>query len=276
MNEHSSLTHDFQLDIVPIMSSLRRPCQTTSRLLTPQFTFSASIRLQTRYCKSIRSFCSDISEDTNPDSNSSTIDKRAYPIALSSFIGGIGMGVVLPILPQLANEVGINTMQYGLVFAVSGLARLATNIPAGVISDKFGRKSTLVGGPVLSALGTFMMGHAHTMNALMTAQYISGTGGSMQVAGAQTYLSDISTVKNRARTMAPMAIGMSAGMVMGPFIGGLLCDYFGSVRIPFHFVCGALGVVALNNWYMLPETLSKTERKKKSGYLHHASDYNLY
>merc|ERR1719295_411114 len=99
------------------------------------------------------------------------------------------------------------------------------------------------------------------MQSMLTSQYISGTGGSMQMAGAQAYLSDISTVRNRARTMAPMAIGMSAGMVLGPFVGGVLCDYFASVRVPFYFVAGSILAVALNNWWFLPETLAPRDRK---------------
>ena len=92
----------------------------------------------------------DVTKITKDDEK---IDKRAYPIAFSSLLMGIGIGVILPVMPQFANEIGINTMQYGLVISVMGITRLICNIPAGVITDKFGRKSTLVGGPIISALG---------------------------------------------------------------------------------------------------------------------------
>ena len=98
---------------------------------------------------------------------------------------------------------------------------------------------------------------------MILSRFITGAGGSFQMAGAQAYLSDISTIKNRARTMAPLMIGFSAGAALGPFIGGFLCDYYESVRIPFIFVAGAIGAVALNNMYMLPETLKKSDRAKK-------------
>eukprot|EP01083_Nonionella_stella_P197243 725342_1 len=137
-----------------------------------------------------------------PSKSDDKIDRRAYPIAFSSLLMGIGIGVILPVMPQFANEIGINTMQYGLVISVMGVTRLLMNVPAGLITDKFGRKSTLVGGPVISALGTLIIATAQNLNEMIMSRFITGAGGSLQMAGAQAYLSDISTIKNRARTMA--------------------------------------------------------------------------
>merc|ERR1712087_570542 len=48
----------------------------------------------------------------------------------------------------------------------------------------------------------------------------------------------------------------------GPFVGGFLCDYYDSVRVPFVFVGAMIAAVAANNMWMLPETLPKENRKK--------------
>ena len=212
-----------------------------------------------------RSFCNTQPTETNTKNTETNnkIDKRAYPIAFSSLLMGIGIGVILPVMPQFANEIGLNTMQYGLVISVMGITRLLMNVPAAMLTDQFGRKSTLVGGPIISALGTLIIASAHTMNELIASRFVIGGGGSLQMAGAQAYLSDISTVQNRARTMAPLMIGFSAGAALGPFIGGALCDYYDSVRVPFIFVSAAIAAVAINNMYMLPETLKKEDRKRK-------------
>merc|ERR1719242_94256 len=144
-----------------------------------------------------------------------------------------------------------------------GLTRLAMNVPAGLWTDRYGRRATLVGGPVIASIGTLIMSTATTFNTLITSRVVTGCGGALQMAGAQAYLSDISTVQNRARTMAPLMIGFSAGAALGPFIGGALCDYYDSVRVPFIFVSAAIAAVAINNMVMLPETLKKEDRKSK-------------
>eukprot|EP01084_Bolivina_argentea_P224101 379021_1 len=90
-------------------------------------------------------------------------------------------------------------MQYGMIISVMGVTRLIMNVPAGLLTDRFGRKSTLVGGPIISAIGTLFMATAHTLNEMISSRFFTGTGGSLQMAGAQAYLSDISTIRNRAR-----------------------------------------------------------------------------
>lgn len=47
-----------------------------------------------------------------------------------------------------------------------------------------------------------------------------GIGGSCQISGAQLYLSDISTIANRARTMVPNMIAFNTGTLLGPALGG--------------------------------------------------------
>lgn len=105
----------------------------------------------------------------------------------SLLVGRYNVFRVQPVMPQFANEssewtpflslslslalqsidltlissddgsVGINQMQYGLVISVMGLTRLFMNVPAGLWTDRYGRKFTLVGGPTIAALGTLIM-----------------------------------------------------------------------------------------------------------------------
>ena len=67
--------------------------------------------------------------------------------------------------------------------------------------------------------------------------YVTGVGGSLQMTGAQMYLSDISTPKNRARTNAPTGMAFGIGAVAGPALGGYLADTL-NMRAPFLVVAG--------------------------------------
>ena len=97
-----------------------------------------------------------------------------------------------------------------------------------------------------------------TLSELVAFRFLNGVGGSLQMAGAQMYLSDISTPANRARTMAPIGMAFAAGATVGPGIGGLMAEHFG-FRTPFFLVAGAMGLVSLANYMYLPET-RKVER----------------
>lgn len=185
------------------------------------------------------------------------IDKRAYPIALSSMLIGTAIGIVIPLMPAFATDIGINTLQYGLVISVMGWTRLLFNIPSAYCADRYGRRPLLIGGPFLTSIGMGLTSTVESLYGLMGWRFVVGAGGSMQMAGAQTYLADISSPSNRARTMAPMQLGFSAGMALGPAIGGFLADIL-SVRQTFLITGMAIFGACLNNAIMCPETKPKS------------------
>jgi MFS family permease len=84
----------------------------------------------------------------------------------------------------------------------------------------------------------------------------------MQMTGGQSYLADISTPQNRARTIAPMAIAFQTGFAVGPSISGYLAEAYG-IRVPFFVVGAAITAVALSNHLLLTETLRKSSEESK-------------
>ncbi|KNC76399.1 hypothetical protein SARC_11098 [Sphaeroforma arctica JP610] len=184
---------------------------------------------------------------------SDRVDSRVWPIATGTALMGIAIGVVLPVLPGLTRELGLNSTQFGMVISILGLTRLFCNIPLASIGNRMGRKSLLVAGPVLCSISMFMHGHSYSFEQLMFWRFVQGAGSAMMMMGAQLHLADISTNRNRARTMAPMSAAWSAGVSCGPALGGYLADSYG-FQAPFMFVGMAIAVVALNNALRIKET----------------------
>ncbi|KAH9251389.1 hypothetical protein BASA81_010800 [Batrachochytrium salamandrivorans] len=182
-----------------------------------------------------------------------TIDKRVWPIALSTLAGGCAVGVLFPVMPIFVKELGLSSQDFGIVVSVIGLSRLALNIPAAWITDRYGRRTTLIGGPVISAVGMGLTSFASNLAELATFRFITGMGGSFQMTGAQMYLADISTKENRARTMAPMGIAFATGATLGPGLGGFLSEQYG-LQAPFFFVTAAIASVVVLNYRLIPET----------------------
>lgn len=181
------------------------------------------------------------------------IDKRVWPIAASTLAGGCAVGVLFPVMPIFVKELGLSSADFGIVVSVIGLSRLALNIPAAWITDRYGRRTTLIGGPVISAVGMGLTSFASNLAELATFRFITGMGGSFQMTGAQMYLADISTKENRARTMAPMGIAFATGATLGPGVGGFLSEAYG-LRAPFLFVTAAICSVVALNYKLIPET----------------------
>ena len=156
-------------------------------------------------------------------------------------------------MPVFAAELGLSVTEFGLVGSAVGATRLLSNLPLAVASERFGRKPFLTIGPAITSVAMIGTGFSGSLGALLGWRALTGIGGSAQMMGAQLYLTDISKPWNRARTLAPTSAAFSAGASVGPAIGGVLAQNFG-VAPCFFYVGGAIGVVGLMNYFLLPET----------------------
>ncbi len=147
------------------------------------------------------------------------IDKRVYPIVAQSLLTGTAIGIILPVMPIFAIQLGLSASQYGIVMSMMGVSRLVSNIPAAWAAEKYGRRPVLLGGNILTALGLALTGMSSTVVQLVSARFFTGSGSGFSMTASGLYLTDISTVKNRARTIAPGAAAFVAGMGIGPGIG---------------------------------------------------------
>lgn len=77
-------------------------------------------------------------------------------VCLATGIIMLGQGVISPVLPLYAKDFGVSAAMVGATISVFGLARMLLNLPAGLLSDRFGRRLLLVGGPAITALGSFL------------------------------------------------------------------------------------------------------------------------
>ncbi|KAJ9458421.1 hypothetical protein DIPPA_02044 [Diplonema papillatum] len=191
-----------------------------------------------------------------PPAEDFRLDRRVYSVAMSSLLTGMGIGVIIPVMPLFAQSIGISPAGLGLVISAMGFARLACNLPAAWAADKYGRKPLMVMGPALSSVGMLLCSVASSLEELLAMRTLSGAGGSFQMTGSQLYLADISRPENRARTMAPLAAAFSTGAATGPIVGGIIAAECG-LAAPFLFVGAALLCASVNNYAMLTETLPK-------------------
>ena len=174
-------------------------------------------------------------------------------LAVSTTLLTTGQGMVAPILPLYADSLGVSLATVGLVISVFGLARFLTNMPTAVLSERFGRRSVLVGGPLIAAAGNALAGTADTLAPLMVYRFIAGVGSAAFITGAVIFIGDISTPANRGRLMSIYQGSFALGITLGPSMGGLIAEIFG-LRGPF-FAVGAVSLVSgIWAFFRVPET----------------------
>ena len=70
--------------------------------------------------------------------NDGAANRRILSLATLAFVGGLGGGVVFPILPLLGLQLGIPAVLIGLILSLNRITRLAVNPLSGMVVDRFG------------------------------------------------------------------------------------------------------------------------------------------
>lgn len=174
-------------------------------------------------------------------------------ISISTVLVMAGQGVISPVLPLFAEELGVGAAVIGLTLSFFALARLILNVPLGLLSDRYGRRVLLITGPLVTSVGMIGSGLAGDIYQLLAWRFVAGAGSAMYMTGAQIYLADISTAATRARFMGTNQGALLLGVSIGPAVGGTVAEFWG-LRAPFHVV-GAFALIAMVYAYLrLPET----------------------
>jgi MFS family permease len=151
-------------------------------------------------------------------------------LAFCTFIGGLGGGLVFPILPALGLQLGIPGFMIGLILSANRISRLAFNIPAGRAIGRLGPRITLSGALLLETLGVLSYSAAlhfgHAAWWLMAGRAIFGIGTAFLFVGAQTIVLGLSARADRGRKISTVRVAMSAAMPCGLILGGILADLF--------------------------------------------------
>ena len=183
-------------------------------------------------------------------------------ILVTAFLDLLAMGIVMPVLPTLVEELTGSVVDAGFWIGVIGsLWAVAQFIAApivGALSDRFGRRPVILVSAGGLALDWVVMALAPTLWWLIVGRLIGGVT-SASVSAVFAYMADVTRPEERTRAFGLIGAVVSAGMVGGPALGGLLGQF--GPRVPF-WVAAALSALAwLYGLFVLKESLPSEGRK---------------
>ncbi len=159
--------------------------------------------------------------------NAATVSRR---IAIVAFIGGLGGGLVFPILPSLGLQLGIPAFMIGLILSANRISRLIFNVPAGHAIGRLGPRVTLSGALFVETIGVLGYSAAlHFGNAmwwLLAGRALFGVGTAFLLVGAQAAVLSLSDRADRGRKTSVVRVAISAAVPAGLILGGVLADLF--------------------------------------------------
>jgi len=134
----------------------------------------------------------------------------------------LGFGIVVPILPYFAQELGASSLQMGLTITVWAGAQFFFSPLWGSLSDRIGRRPILLMGLTGYSITFGLMAAAPNIWVVMLARFLGGILSAATIPTAQAYAADISEGEDRAARIAGMGAAMNLGFMTGPALGGLL------------------------------------------------------
>jgi DHA1 family tetracycline resistance protein-like MFS transporter len=184
-------------------------------------------------------------------------------IFITILIDIIGIGIIIPIIPDLIRELGDMNIEDasqigGWLMASYALMQFFFAPAVGLLSDKYGRRTILFISLFGMGLDYILHAVAPTLIWLFVGRVIAGVFGA-SITTANAYIADISDPKDRAKNFGMVGVAFGVGFALGPFLGGVLSEW--GTRIPFYAAAGLSILNLIYGIFVLPESLPKEKRR---------------
>ncbi|MBI9084897.1 MAG: MFS transporter [Desulfobacterales bacterium] len=191
------------------------------------------------------------------------MDRKIFgTLFFSIFAAVTGVGIVVPLLPVYAHDLGASGIYIGLIFGSFSLSRTVFIPYFGSRSDLRGRKPFIVIGLLSYALVSVGFMLVDAVGPIIVLRFFQGIASAMMMPVIQAYVGDITPPGKEGTVMGLFNLSMFMGLSFGPLMGGFIKDRF-SLDAAFM----AMGILSLGGFalslVLLPPR--NTERVVKKG-----------
>ena len=185
-------------------------------------------------------------------------------IFLTVVLDSMGIGIIVPVMPDLIQEVGNFDLSQaalwgGTLTVVFAINQFLFSPVLGGLSDAYGRRPVLLVALFVMALDYLVMALAQSLWLLFIGRVVGGITAATQ-STASAYMADISNKEDKAKNFGLLGAAFGVGFILGPMLGGLLSEY-GS-RAPFYAAAAIAFLNMLFGYFVLPETVTAVNRRK--------------
>ncbi|MCP1644898.1 MFS family permease [Pseudomonas citronellolis] len=162
-----------------------------------------------------------------------------------SLLFGLGEGAILPIIPLMARDLGASVPMAALVVALISIGSLLNNIPASLITMRWGERWAIVAAGIWSGLGMALCVLTAHLGLFAAGCFMVGMSQAVYNLARQSYMTEAVPLAYRARALSTLGGVMRIGMFIGPFLGAAAVHAFGLSAAYAVGIAGVLGAAAI-------------------------------
>jgi MFS family permease len=157
------------------------------------------------------------------------MNRSLYLVAASLFTWGVGEGMFIQFQPLYLQELGANPVMIGTILGVIGIAMTAAHLPAGYLSDRFGRRPLLWAAWCTALMATWVMALGKTLPVFVAGAVLYGA--TAFVAGPlSSYITAARGNLSVGRALTLVFATYNLGAILGPLAGGWIGENLGLNR----------------------------------------------
>lgn len=174
------------------------------------------------------------------------------------FIDRVGGALIFPFLSlYVTAKFGVGMTEVGAMFAVHSLSSFFGNMFGGALADKYGRKTMLIIGLIISAGISLGMGFIQTWELFYLLAFLTGFVANIGGPAAHAMVADILPPEKRPDGFGIWRVAVNLAVTIGPALGGLMAGYSYMLLFISDFIvsCITAGIV----FFAIPETKPQAE-----------------
>ncbi|OGO27621.1 MAG: hypothetical protein A2W33_00825, partial [Chloroflexi bacterium RBG_16_52_11] len=147
-------------------------------------------------------------------------------VALALLTWGVGETAFIAFQPLYLQELGADPLKIGAIFGASGVAALLAHIPAGYLSDRYGRRPVIWAAWMIGLVATWIMALANSLPWFVAGMLMYGMT-MFVIAPLNSYVTAARGDLAVGRVLTLVSSAYNLGSISGPIIGGVVGDRYG-------------------------------------------------
>ncbi|MBD8044443.1 MFS transporter [Arthrobacter sp. Sa2BUA2] len=190
----------------------------------------------------------------------------AVPAFGPTVLYGTAIGAILPVVALTASDLGATVALAALIVTLTGIGSLVANVPATLITTRFGEKWALVGAAAWCAAAMVLAAVVPVLWVFAVAVFMVGMAGAVFGLARQSYVTEAVPLHYRARALSTLGGSNRIGVFLGPFAAAAAMHFAGTPGAYWVGAGAALaaGVLSLT----VPEPtvrVQRTGRRRRNG-----------